>query len=43
MERTPLRINCDYGREFDNSLMRDLIELNDITLTFFSLSHPQLN
>ncbi|XP_050507921.1 uncharacterized protein LOC126885399 [Diabrotica virgifera virgifera] len=40
---TPLRIHCDYGREFDNTLMKDLCELYDIKLTFSSVGHPQSN
>lgn len=40
---TPLRIHCDYGREFDNSLIKDLCELYDIKLTFSSVGHPQSN
>lgn len=40
---TPLRIHCDYGREFDNSLLRDLCQLFEIKLTFSSVNHPQSN
>lgn len=40
---TPLRIHCDSGKEFDNTLMRDLCKLYDIKLTFSSVSHPQSN
>ena len=40
---TPLRIHCDSGREFDNSLLRDLCLLYDIKLTFSSVGHPQSN
>lgn len=40
---TPLRIHCDYGREFDNSLLKDLCTLYDIKLTFSSVGHPQSN
>lgn len=40
---TPLRIHCDYGREFDNTLMKDLCTLYDIKLTFSSVGHPQSN
>lgn len=40
---TPLRIHCDHGREFDNSLIKDLCKLYDIKLTFSSVSHPQSN
>lgn len=40
---TPLRIHCDYGREFDNTLFRDLCKLFDIKITFSSVGHPQTN
>lgn len=40
---TPLRIHCDYGREFDNNLMKDLCSMYDIKLTFSSVNHPQSN
>lgn len=40
---TPLRIHCDYGREFDNTTLRDLCRLFDIKLTFSSVGHPQSN
>lgn len=40
---TPLRIHCDYGREFDNTLMKDLCKLFDIKLTYSSVGHPQSN
>lgn len=40
---TPLRIHCDYGREFDNTLIRDLCELYDIKISYSSVNHPQSN
>lgn len=40
---TPLRIHCDQGREFNNTLIKDLCELYDIKLTFSSVGHPQSN
>ena len=40
---TPLRIHCDQGREFENTLMKDLCSLFDIKLTFSSVGHPQSN
>lgn len=40
---TPLRIHCDYGREFDNRLLKDLCTLYNIKLTFSSVNHPQSN
>uniref|UniRef100_V5GGL8 RNA-directed DNA polymerase n=1 Tax=Anoplophora glabripennis TaxID=217634 RepID=V5GGL8_ANOGL len=40
---TPLRIHCDYGREFDNATLRDLCNLYDIKITYSSVGHPQSN
>ncbi|KAJ8954581.1 hypothetical protein NQ318_003112 [Aromia moschata] len=40
---TPLRIHCDYGREFDNATIKDLCKLYDIKLTYSSVGHPQSN
>lgn len=40
---TPLRIHCDHGKEFNNTLVKDLCNLYDIKLTFSSVSHPQSN
>lgn len=40
---TPLRIHCDYGREFDNAILRDLCLLYDIKVTHSSVGHPQSN
>lgn len=40
---TPLRIHCDFGKEFNNQLMNDLCTLYNIKLTFSSVNHPQSN
>ncbi|KAJ8977559.1 hypothetical protein NQ317_019134 [Molorchus minor] len=38
-----MRIHCDYGREFDYTLFKDLCKLYDIKITFSSVKHPQSN
>lgn len=40
---TPLRIHYDYGREFNNTLLRDRYKVIDIKLSSSSLGHPQSN
>ncbi|XP_050310841.1 uncharacterized protein LOC126746579 [Anthonomus grandis grandis] len=38
---TPLRIHCDSGKEFDNTLLKDLCQLFDTKITFSSVGHPE--
>ena len=40
---TPLRIHCDSGKEFDNTLLKDLCQLFDSKITFSSVGHPASN
>jgi RNase H-like domain found in reverse transcriptase/Reverse transcriptase (RNA-dependent DNA polymerase)/Integrase zinc binding domain/Integrase core domain len=40
---TPLRIHCDSGKEFDNTLVKDLCKLYDIKITYSSVNHPMSN
>lgn len=40
---TPMRIHCDHGLEFNNSIIKDLAKLYDFRLTFSSVAHPQSN
>lgn len=38
---TPLHIHCNYGREFDNTLFKDLYKLFDIKITYSSVEHHE--
>lgn len=38
-----LRIHCAYGREFDNTLIKDLRALFDMKLTSSSFNHLESN
>lgn len=40
---TPIRIHCDSGREFNNTVFKDLCTLYDIKISFSSIGHPQSN